>query len=66
MSACARCGLQLGQGAALCLDHVAAGDQDWAAANRIMCDFLHRRKPPPRLRPREREGDRWPDARDVA
>jgi hypothetical protein len=65
MSACARCGVLLRHDAELCPDHVFPSDDAWAAANRIMCDFLHRKKPPPRPRPREREHDRRPDARDV-
>jgi hypothetical protein len=32
---------------------------DWAAANRIMCDFFHRKKVPPRLTRPEREDDFW-------
>lgn len=66
MSACAQCGLQLGHDAALCQHHHVASADDWAAVNRIMCDFLHRRKPLPRLQPSEREDNHWPSRRDVA
>ncbi len=30
---------------------------DWAGANRIMCDFFHRRKVPRRLTQAERDDD---------
>jgi hypothetical protein len=66
MSACAQCGLPLGHDVGLCQHHLVASADGWAAVNRIMCDFLHRRKPLPRLRRSEREDDYWPSRGDVA
>jgi hypothetical protein len=66
MSACAQCGLPLRRDVGLCQHHLVASADDWAAVNRIMCDFLHRRRPLTRLRPSEREDDHWPGRDDVA
>ena len=49
MTLCASCGLQLSGDAELCPHHHCIYSDDWAAANRIMCDFFHRRRLPPRL-----------------
>jgi hypothetical protein len=57
MSLCAFCGLQLPGDAALCPHHHCACDGDWAVANRIMCDFFHRKKAPPRLAQADRDDD---------
>lgn len=59
MSLCASCGYWLDGDAALCPHHHSVYGNDWSAANRIMCDFFHRRKVPPRLPQFEREGDFW-------
>ena len=56
MSLCASCGLQLSGEAALCPHHHCVYGDDWAVANRIMCDFFHRKKIPPRLAQQERAG----------
>ncbi len=66
MSLCASCGLQLSGDAALCPHHHCVYGDNWAAANRIMCDFLHRGKPPRRLDAAERADDLWTHAGNVA
>ena len=53
MSLCASCGLELAIGAMLCPHHPLVLGDEWAAANRIWCDFIHRRKDPARLEPPE-------------
>jgi hypothetical protein len=50
MSLCVSCGLEQGDQSELCRHHLASQGNTWAASNRIMCDFLHRGKVPPRLR----------------
>jgi hypothetical protein len=60
MSLCAACGFPLTDDSALCSHHHAIYGDDWAEANRIMCNFLHRGKVPPRLGPAEREDEPWP------
>jgi hypothetical protein len=42
VSWCAFCGLALSGKAALCRHHAVAYGQDWAVANRIICDLIHR------------------------
>ena len=49
LSMCAACGQQLRDATGLCPHHVFVADTDWAAVNRIMCDFFHRQKPWERL-----------------
>lgn len=56
ISLCAACGQQLAASTALCAHHATA-EGGWAAGNRIMCDFFHRRIAPPRLGLAERERD---------
>jgi len=58
MSLCASCGLQLAGDATLCPHHHIAND-DWAAANRIMCNGIHRGQWAPRLSPTERDDVFW-------
>jgi hypothetical protein len=58
VSLCAACGLQT-TGGDLCPHHHVVYGDDWAAANRILCDLLHRGKVPPRLTPAERNDDFW-------
>lgn len=43
MSLCALCGLPLNEGG-LCPHHTMVYGSDWCEANRIMCDFFHRKK----------------------
>jgi hypothetical protein len=58
VSLCASCGLNISDDVGLCPHHhVAYGGEDWAVANRIMCDFLHRQRVPPRLTEAERYDD---------
>ena len=66
MSLCASCALQLTGDAALCPHHHCVYGDDWAVANRIMCDFFHRKKIPPRLAPLERDDDFWAHAAEAA
>lgn len=57
MGLCASCGLSLSGDATLCPHHHAVYGDEWAAANRIMCDFLHRGVLPLRLTKRDRDDD---------
>jgi len=66
MSLCASCGLQLSGDAALCPHHHCVYGDDWAIANRIMCDFFHRGKLPPRLTQSERDDDFWAHTGEAA
>lgn len=58
MTLCAACGLGTTAGELCPRHHIVYGD-DWAAANRLLCDFLHRGKVPPRLSATDREDDFW-------
>jgi hypothetical protein len=66
MSLCASCGLQLAGDATLCPHHHCVYGDDWAVANRIMCDFFHRRKVPPRLAQHDRDDDFWAHTAEAA
>jgi hypothetical protein len=66
MSLCASCGLQLSGDAALCPHHHCVYGDDWAVANRIMCDFFHRKKVPPRLAQSDRDDDFWAHTAEAA
>ena len=66
MSLCASCGLQLSGDAGLCPHHHCVYGDDWAVANRIMCDFFHRKKVPPRLAQTERDDDFWAHTGEAA
>jgi hypothetical protein len=58
MSLCASCGLDTPDTVGLCpRHHDVAGGHEWAVANRIMCDFFHRRRVPRRLTEAERGDD---------
>lgn len=46
MSLCAICSFQLRGDRGLCAHHDGLYDEAWAMVNRVMCDFLHRRKEP--------------------
>ncbi|RJQ36417.1 hypothetical protein C4552_03965 [Candidatus Parcubacteria bacterium] len=54
MPQCVMCDNRL-QGADICPHHIDCASRDWAEGNRIMCDFLHRKKLPPRLAMAERD-----------
>lgn len=45
MRLCALCGTRNPVGGDICAHHVST-DENWAAANRVFCDFLHRRIEP--------------------
>lgn len=53
MSLCAACGLRLSGTRALCPHHDSTYGDNWAKANRLMCDFFHRKKEPPPPLPSE-------------
>jgi hypothetical protein len=55
MSMCALCGFEMIGAEGLCPHHLASVEESWAVANRIMCDFVHRGKTPPRLPEPERD-----------
>ena len=57
---CAACGVETPDAEGLCRhDHGYGYDEQWAAVNRILCDFLHRKKVPARLTPTERDDECW-------
>ena len=58
MASCARCGLITPDDAEICVQHVVADEPDWATANRMMCDFVHRRIVPPAWSEREQQAVR--------
>jgi hypothetical protein len=66
VSLCASCGLQLTGDASLCPHHHCVYGDDWAVANRIMCDFFHRGKIPPRLAQTERDDEFWAHTGEAA
>ena len=56
MALCVVCGLPLYGDLDLCPHHECGHAEDWAVANRIMCDFVHRQQ----IRPRpDDEEDFW-------
>jgi hypothetical protein len=55
MSVCAQCSVERNDGASLCPQHERESFDNWAEANRAICDWIHRRKPLPRLSLDERE-----------
>ena len=57
MNLCASCGIEIPPALTICVHHHHT-DPEWARANRIMCDFLHRGIVPRRLPVREREDSR--------
>ena len=54
------CGMEA-RGEALCAHHLFGIADDWAAGNRIMCDFVHPGVVPRRL-PTEQRDEREADA----
>jgi hypothetical protein len=66
MSLCASCGLQLIGDADLCPHHHCVYGDGWAVANRIMCDFFHRKKIPPRLSRADRDDEFWAHTGEAA
>lgn len=59
MSLCVACGLALAGDADFCPHHQTGYAEDWAAANRIMCDFVHRKWIPPNPPPNQHDIDMW-------
>ena len=58
VSRCASCGIETSDEIGLCPHHQSVhGARDWAAANRIMCDFFHRQRVPRRLLEADRGDD---------
>jgi hypothetical protein len=55
VATCTLCRATVSSGTELCLYHLGTEANDWAATNRIMCDFFHRKKLPPRLAPEQRD-----------
>ncbi len=55
MTICLVCGITVPAGTAVCPGHAVMADRAWSQSNRIICDFVHRGKEPPRLPPDERE-----------
>jgi len=63
---CAACGLDTLHDGELCAHHHGAGGgHEWAVANRIMCDFFHRRMAPQRLTEAERADDGFTEVTDL-
>lgn len=55
MSLCASCGLPLSSDAGICPHHHAVYGDEWAASNRVHCDFFHRGIVPERLPEADRD-----------
>ena len=66
MSLCSSCGLQLSRDDGLCPHHLCVYGDDWAVANRIMCDFFHRGIVPPRLASADRDDEIWTPTDEAA
>jgi hypothetical protein len=56
MTTCALCGIEVAEDVPLCAHHLFGHEEDWAASNRVMCDFVHRGVIPRRL-PREQRDE---------
>ncbi len=65
MALCASCGLQLIGRDELCPHHACVYGDDWAASNRIICDFFHRHKEPARLPEAQRDDTFWTQVGDI-
>ncbi|HEU5320975.1 MAG TPA: hypothetical protein VFX28_09240 [Methylomirabilota bacterium] len=61
MSLCASCGGVTFGDTGICTHHHRVYEHDWAIANRIMCDFIHRGVAPPLLPPDEQSAEFWDD-----
>lgn len=60
---CAQCGVVAAVRDGLCGTHLPTlekAEDEWATTNRIMCDFFHRQKLPPRIDSEHRKSF-WPD-----
>jgi hypothetical protein len=61
MALCAICGVTTISGEELCPYHPSSTTpEDWAASNRVLCDFIHRGVEPQRLALADRDDDFWP------
>jgi hypothetical protein len=58
MATCASCGGSVADRSGLCPHHVRV-EVGWAEANRIMCNFVHRKVSPRRPGPDPRDSDFW-------
>jgi len=65
-SVCASCGITNAYDGNLCSHHQHVYGDDWAVANRIICDLLHRGIEPRRLAATERDDDLWAHTGEVA
>jgi len=61
VSLCVACGLALAGDADFCPHHQSGYAEDWAVANRIMCDFVHRKAIPPSPPPGPHDESLWAD-----
>lgn len=59
MPHCAACTLELDNDRGLCPHHDVRSADQWAASNKIWCDYFHRRIPIPRLTKAERDEEVW-------
>jgi hypothetical protein len=59
VSLCAACGAHLPEDKRLCGHHEQGHGDGWAAGNRVMCGFVHRKVVPARLAPADRDDDFW-------
>ena len=59
MSLCVSCGVMNPDGVEVCPHHHNVYGDDWAASNRVWCDFFHRGIVPKRLTVAERDDDFW-------
>ena len=59
MSLCALCRFALSGDDDLCPHHHTSPPDDWAQANRLMCDFLHRKFIPAAVEEPEAVNDLW-------
>jgi hypothetical protein len=57
MSWCGYCGAEVQGDEAICPYHHSGLGDNWAEGNRLMCDFFHRRRIPPRLPEDQRRAD---------
>ena len=55
---CHSCGLTVTV-AEICPHHHVYAPDEWAAGNRLMCDFFHRKVVPRRLSADDREDEAW-------
>ena len=59
MSTCASCGQPFVDESGLCAHHHFHAPDGWAVSNRIMCDFIHRKRVPLRVSFERRPDGVW-------